>query len=43
MHRWLSCLGPLVVLLQRPLSYMTFQSFGFERSCFKGYSRTVRT
>jgi hypothetical protein len=24
-----------VLLLQRPLSYMTFQSFGFERSCLR--------
>jgi hypothetical protein len=40
-HRWLSCLGRLDLLLQRPLIYMTFRSFGFERSCFEGYSRTA--
>ena len=38
-HRWLSCLGRFVLLLQRPLSYMTFQSFGFERSCLRLFKK----
>ena len=29
---WLSCLGPLVSLLPKPLNYVAFQSFDFERN-----------